>query len=222
MLCPPLRTQADLLKLSDADLEWLLGIDIATAFINPCVVGGLCGWMEVAEGERRSGGEVLAAGRGLRPACRPLAVAPKICSWSGVAGSDCCSGGPPIIPAHVLAPQVAQAFPSATGVLITAGDEGAAYCFRSPTKGESAGYVPVFKVRAPLSSCGPWCFVHAWDGADSLAFKKLSACEPHPAYHSWEGGGAPHLHQPCLQSVRMHRMRTLQQQGRAPPLRVPR
>jgi len=26
------------MKLSDADLMWLLGIDLMTAFINPCVV----------------------------------------------------------------------------------------------------------------------------------------------------------------------------------------
>jgi sugar/nucleoside kinase (ribokinase family) len=31
-------------------------------------------------------------------------------------------------------------------VLVTAGDEGAAYCFRS-TKGEHSGFVPVFKVE---------------------------------------------------------------------------
>jgi hypothetical protein len=33
-------------------------------------------------------------------------------------------------------------------VLVTAGDEGAAYCFKG-TKGEHSGFVPVFKVRRP-------------------------------------------------------------------------
>lgn len=30
--------QADLLKVSDADLEWLLGMDMRTALDNPCKV----------------------------------------------------------------------------------------------------------------------------------------------------------------------------------------
>ena len=30
--------QADLIKLSDADMEWLLGISLTTALLNPCAV----------------------------------------------------------------------------------------------------------------------------------------------------------------------------------------
>ncbi|KAF5831723.1 Ribokinase-like protein [Dunaliella salina] len=71
--------QADLLKVSDADLKWLLGIDLSTAFINPCLVS--------------------------------------------------------------------EAFPNTSGILVTAGDEGAAYCFRSPSKVEHSGYIPSFKVK---------------------------------------------------------------------------
>ncbi|KAF6261328.1 Ribokinase-like protein [Scenedesmus sp. NREL 46B-D3] len=41
--------------------------------------------------------------------------------------------------------QVADRLPKAPAVLVTAGDEGAAYCCRS-TKGEHTGFVPVFKV----------------------------------------------------------------------------
>jgi fructokinase len=40
---------------------------------------------------------------------------------------------------------VAEKLPNAVAVLVTAGDEGAAYCVRS-TKGEHTGFVPVFKV----------------------------------------------------------------------------
>jgi fructokinase len=40
---------------------------------------------------------------------------------------------------------VAAKLPRAAGVLVTAGDEGAAYCFRT-AKGEHTGFVPVFKV----------------------------------------------------------------------------
>eukprot|EP00983_Pelagomonas_calceolata_P101943 1158749-Pelagomonas_calceolata.AAC.5 len=36
------ESRADLLKLSDADLKWLLGIDLSTAFINPCLVSFFC------------------------------------------------------------------------------------------------------------------------------------------------------------------------------------
>ncbi|GLC55392.1 hypothetical protein PLESTB_000982400 [Pleodorina starrii] len=72
-----LRT-ADLIKLSDADLEALLGIKLALAFVKPGAV--------------------------------------------------------------------AERFPNARGVLITAGSEGAAYCFHSPTKGEHSGVVPAFDV----------------------------------------------------------------------------
>lgn len=41
--------------------------------------------------------------------------------------------------------QVADKLPNSPAVLVTAGDEGAAYCCRS-TKGEHTGFVPVFKV----------------------------------------------------------------------------
>lgn len=41
--------------------------------------------------------------------------------------------------------QVADRLPNAPAVLVTAGEEGAAYCCRS-TKGEHTGFVPVFKV----------------------------------------------------------------------------
>lgn len=47
---------------------------------------------------------------------------------------------------RALLGQVAQAFPAALGVMVTAGEEGAAYCFRSPTKGEASGFCPTFKV----------------------------------------------------------------------------
>jgi len=71
--------QADVIKLSDADLKWLLDMPLQTALLNPCAV--------------------------------------------------------------------ADKFPNATGVLITAGSEGAAYCFRTNTKAEHTGVVPVFKVN---------------------------------------------------------------------------
>jgi hypothetical protein len=35
---PPALLQADLIKVSDADLEWLIGMPLATALINPCAV----------------------------------------------------------------------------------------------------------------------------------------------------------------------------------------
>ncbi|KAG2498363.1 hypothetical protein HYH03_003622 [Edaphochlamys debaryana] len=69
---------ADLIKLSDADLEALLGMKLSLALINPGAVA-----------------------------------------------------------AH---------FPSAKGVLITAGQEGAAYAFRGPTKAEHSGVVRSFDV----------------------------------------------------------------------------
>jgi fructose-1-phosphate kinase PfkB-like protein len=51
------------------------------------------------------------------------------------------------MPANVVlfALQVADRLPNAPAVLVTAGEEGAAYCCRS-TKGEHTGFVPVFKV----------------------------------------------------------------------------
>eukprot|EP00198_Chlamydomonas_reinhardtii_P004312 XP_001693648.1 predicted protein [Chlamydomonas reinhardtii] len=41
---------------------------------------------------------------------------------------------------------VAERFPNARGVLVTAGQEGASYSFRSPTKAEHSGVVPAFDV----------------------------------------------------------------------------
>lgn len=46
---------------------------------------------------------------------------------------------------HTPGPQVAARLPKAEGVLVTAGGDGAAYCFRS-AKGEHSGFVPVYKV----------------------------------------------------------------------------
>lgn len=43
--------------------------------------------------------------------------------------------------------RVAQFFPKAQGILITAGELGASYCFRTSTKAEHAGFVPVFKLN---------------------------------------------------------------------------
>jgi hypothetical protein len=44
-----------------------------------------------------------------------------------------------------LTSQIAAKLPKAAGVLVTAGDEGAAYCFKG-TKSEHSGFAPVFKV----------------------------------------------------------------------------
>eukprot|EP00879_Flechtneria_rotunda_P018006 GHRR01018870.1.p1 GENE.GHRR01018870.1~~GHRR01018870.1.p1 ORF type:complete len:261 (+),score=89.91 GHRR01018870.1:579-1361(+) len=68
---------ADIVKISDADLEFLYDMQYVTALLNPC--------------------------------------------------------------------SVADKLPNAPCVLVTAGDEGAAYCCRS-TKGEHTGFVPVFKL----------------------------------------------------------------------------
>jgi len=65
-------------KLSDADLAWLYGLELITALLNPCCL--------------------------------------------------------------------AERLPAARGILITAGEEGAAFCFRS-AKGEASGFAPVFKVK---------------------------------------------------------------------------
>jgi len=62
-------------------------------------------------------------------------------------------------PFYWLLCKVSEAFPNALGVLITAGDEGAAYCFRSPSNTEHAGYVPCFKVIILRHSWQP--FPHA-------------------------------------------------------------
>lgn len=69
--------KADLVKISDADLEWLYGMELQPALNNPC--------------------------------------------------------------------SVAEKLPNAKAVLVTAGDEGAAYCFRS-AKSQHSGFVPIFKV----------------------------------------------------------------------------
>jgi hypothetical protein len=37
--CPASKQQADLIKLSDADLLWLLNMPLATALLNPAAVG---------------------------------------------------------------------------------------------------------------------------------------------------------------------------------------
>lgn len=42
-------------------------------------------------------------------------------------------------------PQIAEKLPNAAGVLVTAGEEGAAYSFKS-AKAEHTGFVPTFKV----------------------------------------------------------------------------
>eukprot|EP00878_Enallax_costatus_P005407 GHUV01005677.1.p1 GENE.GHUV01005677.1~~GHUV01005677.1.p1 ORF type:complete len:332 (+),score=59.65 GHUV01005677.1:230-1225(+) len=74
---------ADVVKISDADLEYLYDMQFVTALLNPC--------------------------------------------------------------------SVADKLPNAPAVLVTAGDEGAAYCCRS-TKGEHTGFVPVFKVGGSVPS----------------------------------------------------------------------
>ncbi|KAL6762476.1 Ribokinase-like protein [Haematococcus lacustris] len=71
--------QADLIKVSDSDLDWLLSMEVPTALVNPC--------------------------------------------------------------------GVAERFPSAAGVLVTAGGEGAAYCFKGPGGAVHTGFVPVFQVE---------------------------------------------------------------------------
>jgi fructokinase len=84
----PFLEQADLVKISDADLKYLYNMEIVTGLINPGAVAAL--------------------------------------------------------------------LPRAAGVLVTAGDEGAAYSFKSPTKAEHSGFVPVFKVwRALLAALTP-------------------------------------------------------------------
>lgn len=70
--------RADLIKISDADLIWLLGMEPHTALTMPCTVAG--------------------------------------------------------------------SFPRAEGVLVTAGEQGAAYCFKS-LKAEHSGFVPIFKTQ---------------------------------------------------------------------------
>mmetsp|Transcript_13923 Transcript_13923/g.30063 ORF Transcript_13923/g.30063 Transcript_13923/m.30063 type:complete len:192 (+) Transcript_13923:272-847(+) len=70
--------QADVIKLSDADLKWLHHMELTPALTNPCAV--------------------------------------------------------------------AEHYPHAVGVLVTAGEEGASYCFNSGTKGQHSGYVPCFQV----------------------------------------------------------------------------
>ncbi|KAJ9529388.1 hypothetical protein QJQ45_013743, partial [Haematococcus lacustris] len=70
---------ADLIKVSDSDLDWLLSMEVPTALVNPC--------------------------------------------------------------------GVADRFPSAAGVLVTAGGEGAAYCFKGPGGAVHTGFVPVFQVE---------------------------------------------------------------------------
>lgn len=64
---------------------------------------------------------------------------------------------------RMRSPQVAERFPNARGVLITAGDEGATYYFRAANKAEHSGFVPSFKVRAcaglparPPTRLPPW------------------------------------------------------------------
>lgn len=70
-------------------------------------------------------------------------------AWPAVfrQGIQPCSLCPAILLLHPLALQVAEAFPNAQGVLITAGEEGAAYCFKSAAKGESAGFIPCYNVK---------------------------------------------------------------------------
>eukprot|EP00983_Pelagomonas_calceolata_P101941 1158749-Pelagomonas_calceolata.AAC.3 len=71
--------------------------------------------------------------------------------------------------------QVSEAFPNALGILVTAGGEGAAYCFRSPSKGEHSGYIPSFEASAlwlfPASSARCWpALRHSYAGSlDALA-----------------------------------------------------
>lgn len=58
---PPVL-QADLIKLSDADMEWLHGISLATALINPCAVSGRTVNNEEGSENRK---QYLPLGRGL-------------------------------------------------------------------------------------------------------------------------------------------------------------
>lgn len=77
------------MKLSDSDLEWLYGMKLITALLNPCAI--------------------------------------------------------------------AEQLPAVTGVLVTAGEEGSAFCFRASNCSgrmavacaqEASGFVPAFKARA--------------------------------------------------------------------------
>jgi fructokinase len=87
-----LAKYADIVKVSDADLEYLCeGVTCEAALSDPCALLGGGG-----------GGEGKAA------SALPL--------------------------------------PTAAGVLVTAGEKGAAYCFRAPNKGAHSGFVPAYDV----------------------------------------------------------------------------
>lgn len=64
------------------------------------------------------------------------------CTKTQLPLTSCCAAAAVVC---ISAGQVADKLPNAPAVLVTAGDEGAAYCCRS-TKGEHTGFVPVFKV----------------------------------------------------------------------------
>jgi fructokinase len=133
---------ADLVKISDADLEFLYDTPFVTALLNPCMVR--------------------------RVVVCVLAVGVVCCFFWGGGGVDGWAVGQTaaagVVVVRVFAPhthlkpppkrtpqtkptthQIADKLPAARGVLVTAGDEGAAYCFRC-AKSEHTGFVPVFKV----------------------------------------------------------------------------
>eukprot|EP00983_Pelagomonas_calceolata_P074283 1152493-Pelagomonas_calceolata.AAC.9 len=132
--------KADLLKVSDADLEWLLDMDLKTALLNPCKVRA-----RHAKEHRSIRNESMGVTRftRIRPSVKKCATASL--PWES---QGCCTAVPEaVLMLWVCVLQVAEAFPKAQGVLVTAGEEGAAYCFRSAAKGESSGFIPCYNVK---------------------------------------------------------------------------
>ena len=139
--------RADLVKISDADLEYLYGLDYRAALKDPCSVcartgsgGGLdCGWGGVGQGGL--------VGTPLFVACIWRAKKQGEKESAAARPNNRISATTPCHPHHRLHRQVAAKLPRAAGVLVTAGGEGAAYCFRAGGgEGERSGFVPVFEV----------------------------------------------------------------------------
>lgn len=92
---------------------------------------------------------------------------------------------PPCLLLRPACMQVSELFPRARGVLVTAGPEGAAYCFRSKG-GETSAFVPAFKVtgHAAAQACaGPTAHAHA-HRPSPIMFKQL-AVESVPCCNVW-------------------------------------
>jgi hypothetical protein len=161
---------ADLVKISDADLEYLYGQDPQAALQDPCSVRWPdCLTVGLADCTLHA---VRLSGCAKRPGFsvwrlddvwQPLAVLGRLGAGRPRSFGACppnrtcsrhnaCSCPHPTIPRphpNLPHPQVAHKLPAALGVLVTAGDEGAAYCFRS-SKGEHSGFVKVYKVCPSL------------------------------------------------------------------------